>query len=136
MSSIASPTQEIVVSKPKTTNPSATIPPSSSNDKTLVQETKVSLEELSSFSPKHDNLVLNISDPIYIRRLMALMNAQRERRLLDGIGNILILSTGLVFQQLDGVQIMEDELRDAWNALERLMQEKDQVSTALEKRES
>ena len=53
------------------------------------------------------------------------MNTQRERRLLEGIGNSLILSADLVFQQLEGVQIMKDELRDARNASERLMQEKD-----------
>ena len=43
----------------------------------------------------------------------------------------MILSVGLVFQQLEGMQTMEDELRDARNASKRLMQEKYQVSNAL-----
>ena len=60
------------------------------------------------------------------------MNARRERKLLEGIGNNLILSGGLVFQQLENVQSMEDELKNARNDSERLAQEKDQVSTALE----
>ena len=60
------------------------------------------------------------------------MNARKERKLLEGIGNNLILSADLVFQQLEGMQLLEDELRDARSASEKLKQEKDQVSIALE----
>ena len=60
------------------------------------------------------------------------MNARRERDILEGIGNNLIHSACLVFQKLENVQSIEDELRDARRASERLAHEKDQVATALE----
>ena len=61
-----------------------------------------------------------------------MINARKERKLLEGIGNNLILSVSLVFQQLEVMPLLEDELRDARSASERLKQEKSQVSTALE----
>ena len=58
------------------------------------------MEELKSFSADHDNLVSSVYDPVCTRRLTALMNARKDMRLLEGIGNTLILSVGLglVFQ--------------------------------------
>ena len=64
------------------------------------------------------------------------MNAWRKRNLLEGIGNSLILSTGLVFQQLENMQSIEDDLKDARRTSERLAQEKDQISIALESKKS
>ena len=78
------------------------------------------MEELQAFSPEHDNLVLSVSDPIYTRRLTSLMNAHKDRRLLEAVGNNLMLSAGLVFQQLEGMQLLEDELKDAWSASDKL----------------
>ena len=43
----------------------------------------------------------------------------------------MILSAGLVFQQLEGVQLLEDELKDTQSTSDKLKQEKDQVSNAL-----
>ena len=60
------------------------------------------------------------------------MNAHNERKLLEGIGNNLILSASLVFQQLEDIQLLKDELRDAWSALEKLKQEKNHVAIALD----
>ena len=60
------------------------------------------------------------------------MNAWRERNLLEGIRNSLILFADLLFQQLENVQLMEDELRDTRRNSERLAQEKNQVAPALE----
>ena len=71
------------------------------------------MEEVNSFSPEHDNLVLSVSNPVYTKRLTTLMNARKDRRLLKGIGNNLILLVGLVFRQLEGVQLLEDEIKDA-----------------------
>ena len=48
------------------------------------------------------------------------MNTSKERKLLEGIGNNLILSVGLVFQQLEGMQLLEDKFRDARSASEKL----------------
>ena len=59
------------------------------------------------------------------------MNARKEKRLLAWIGNALFLSAGMVFQQLEDVQLLEDELKEAQIASEKLKQEKDEVSTAL-----
>ena len=56
------------------------------------------MEELNSFSPEHDNLILSVSDLVYTSRLTALMNARKDRRLLKAIGNNLMLFAGLVFQ--------------------------------------
>ena len=44
----------------------------------------------------------------------------------------MIPTAGMVFQQLENVQTMEEELRNASRTSKRLAQEKDQVSTALE----
>ena len=43
----------------------------------------------------------------------------------------MILSAGLVFQQLEGVQLLEDELKDAPSTSNNLKQEKDPISNAL-----
>ena len=61
-----------------------------------------------------------------------MIHARRDKRLLEGIGNSLILYVGLVFQQLESVQSMEDEMKDAKSALERVTQEKDQLVIFLE----
>ena len=42
-----------------------------------------------------------------------------------------MLSAGMVFQQLDDVRLLEDELKEARTTSEKLKQEKDEVSTAL-----
>ena len=103
----------------------------SSKGKAPAQDMEISMEKLNSFSLEHDNLVLSISDPVYTKRLTALMNAGKDRRLLEGIGNNLMPSAGLVFQQLESVQLVEDELKDARTLLDRLRQENDQVHNAL-----
>ena len=59
------------------------------------------------------------------------MNAPKDKKLLAGIGNALLLSAGMVFQQLEDVWLLEDELKEAQTASEKLKQEKDDVSTAL-----
>ena len=92
---------------------------------------EISMEELNSFSPEHDNLVLSVSDPVYTRRLTSLMNARKDKRLLEGIGNNLMLSVGLVFQQLEGVQLLEDELEESWSLSDKLRKENDQVHNTL-----
>ena len=88
-------------------------PGMSSKGKAHVEDIGISTEELQAFSLQHDNLVLTVSDPIYTRRLTALMNARKDRKLLEAIGNNLMLSVGLVFQQLEGVESLEKELKDA-----------------------
>ena len=114
----ASPNQELVNLEQRTTSPLLIAPTPHVTDRSLkgkahAQDKGVSLEELKSFSPKHDNLVLSVSDPTYTRRLIVLMNARKERKQLEGIGNNLILSASLVFQQLEDIQLLKDELRDA-----------------------
>ena len=98
----SSPTQE--PSSPKqriTTPPPATFVPleaeMSSKGKAPAQDIELSMEELQVLSPEHDNLVLSVSDPVYTRRLTGTMNAHKDRRLLEAIGNNLMLSAGLVF---------------------------------------
>ena len=59
------------------------------------------------------------------------MNARKDRKLLEVVGNNLILSACLVFQQLEGVQLLEDELKDARSVSDKLRQENDQVHIAL-----
>ena len=86
---------------PESSDTRSALKDTSSKDKSSVEVMGISLEELHSFSPEQNNLVLSVSDPCYTRRLSALIHARRDRRLLDGIGNSLILSVGLVFQQLE-----------------------------------
>ena len=58
--------QEIVILEQATVDPLANVPPPPPpKDKALVQDTRVTPEELISFSPEHDNLVLNVYDPTY-----------------------------------------------------------------------
>ena len=114
----ASPNQELVNLEKRTASalliaPTPHVTDRSSKGKTPAQDTGISSEELKSFSPEHDNLVMSVSNPAYTRKLTALINAWKERKLLEGIGNNLILSAGRVFQQLEGVQLLEDELKDA-----------------------
>ena len=89
------------------------------------------MEELQYFSSEHDNLVLSVSDPIYTRRLADLMNTPKDRKLLEAVGNNLMLLAGLVCQQLEGVQLLEYKLKDAWSTSDKLRQENDQVHIAL-----
>ena len=103
----------------------------SSKGKTHVQDTELSMEELQAFSPKHENLILSVSDLVYTRKLTSLMNACKDKRLLEAVGNNLMLSAGLVFQQLEGVQLLEDELKDARSVSDKLRRENDQVHIAL-----
>ena len=98
----APPNQALVNLKQRSASPLLTalaspVTDRSSKGKAPTQDTGVSLEELKSFSLEHDNLVLYAFDPDYTRKLSALMNARKERKLLEGIGNNLILSVGLVF---------------------------------------
>ena len=114
----ASPTQEMVATGQvaATAPPSASNPPakdSSDKGKSPMQDSRVSLEELESFYAEHENLVLSVSDPSYTRRLTAFMNTCKEKKLLEGIGNALFLSAGMVFQQLEDVRLLEDELKEA-----------------------
>ena len=104
----ASVNQELVSMERRTTSPlpatsASPVRDESSKGKAPTQDVEISMQELNSFSLKHKNLGLSVSDPVYTRRLIALMNARKDRRLSEGIGNNLILSTGLVFQQLEGV---------------------------------
>ena len=51
--------------------------------------------------------------------------------MLEGIGNALFLSAGMVFQQLEDVQSLEDELKEVRTSSEKIHQEKTEISTAL-----
>ena len=59
------------------------------------------------------------------------MNTRKEKKLLEGIENALFLSAGIVFQQLEDMQLLEDELKEARTSSEKLQQEKAEISTAL-----
>ena len=85
----------------------------SSKGKAPVQDFGISTEELQAFSLQHDNLVSTVSEYGYTRRLTALITARKDRKLLEAIGNNLMLSTGLVFQKLEGVELLEKELKHA-----------------------
>ena len=69
----------------------------SSKGKAHVQDFGISTEELQAFSLQHDNLVSTVSESGYTRRLTALITARKDRKLLEAIGNNLMLSIGLVF---------------------------------------
>ena len=60
------------------------------------------------------------------------MTEWRDRDLLEGLGNNLILSAGLIFQRLECVQATKYALKEAKFTLERLANEKDQMATSLE----
>ena len=132
----ASPIQEMTASGQvaATAPSSAPNPPakdSSDKGKSPIQDSGVSLEELESFPTEHENLVLSVSDPSYTRTITTFMNTHKEKKLLEGIGNALFLSAGMVFQQLEDVRLLEDELKEARTTSKKLKQEKDEVSTAL-----
>ena len=56
------------------------LPPCSSSEKTLPQgKGSASEEELKAFSPEFDNLLLDISEPSYIRRAFVLIAQQEDR---------------------------------------------------------
>ena len=76
-------------------------------------------------------MVQSVSDPSYTRSLTAFMETRKDKKLLEGIGNALFLSAGMVFQQLEDVQSLEDELKEARTSSEKLQQEKTEISTAL-----
>ena len=103
----------------------------SSKGKAPIEDIGLSMEELQAFPPEHDNLVLTVSDPVYTRRLTGLMNTRKDRRLLEAIGNNLMLLAGLVFQQLEGVQLLEEELKDARSISDKLREENDRVYITL-----
>ena len=61
-----------------------------------------------------------------------MISARRDRDLLEGIGNNLIFSAGLIFQRLELAQFVDDELKEVKQALKRLARDKDQVAASLE----
>ena len=103
----------------------------SSKGKAHVQDIGISTEELQAFSLQHDNLVSTVSESSYTRRLTALMSARKDRKMLEAIGNHLMLSTGLVFQQLEGVKLLEEQLKHAQKTSEKLRKENEQAFIAL-----
>ena len=103
----------------------------SSKGKAPVQDFGISTEELQAFSLQHDNLVSTVSESGYTRRLTALMTAHNNRKILEAIGNHLMLSTGLVFQQLEGVKLLEEQLKHAQKTSEKLRKENEQAFVAL-----
>ena len=109
-----------------TSNPSA-----KDKGKSQVQDSGAGSEDLESFAAKHLSLVQNVADPSYTRSLTAFMNTRKDKKLLEGVGNALFLSAGMVFQQLEGLESMEDELKEARKSSEKLQQEKTEISTAL-----
>ena len=129
----SSPIQEIVATERRTTAaPSSTSNPSvKDKGKSQVQDSGAGSADLESFAAKHLNMVQNVADPEYTRSLTAFMNSRKDKKLLEGVGNALFLSAGMVFQQLEDLQSMEDELKEARTSSEKLQQEKIEVSTAL-----
>ena len=109
-----------------TSNPSA-----KDKGKSQVQDSGAGSEDLESFAVKHPSLVQNVADPSYTRSLTAFMNTRKDKKLLEGVGNALFLSAGMVFQQLEDLQSLEDELKEARTSSEKLQQEKTEISTAL-----
>ena len=79
----------------------------------------------------HQSMVQSVADPSYTKSLTTFMNTRKEKKLLKGIRNALFLSAGMVFQQLEDVQSLEDELKEVRTSLEKLQQEKAEISTAL-----
>ena len=63
-----------------------------------MQDSGVGSEELESFAAKYQSMVQSVADPSYTRSLTAFMNTRKEKKLLEGIGNALFLSAGMVFQ--------------------------------------
>ena len=59
------------------------------------------------------------------------MNTRKDKKLLEGVRNTLFLSAGMVLQQLENLQSMEDELKEARTSSDKLQQEKTEISTAL-----
>ena len=82
----------IIVAPTSTSNP-----PANHKGKSQVQESGAGLEDLESFAAKHLNLVQNVADPSYTRSLMAFMSTRKDKKLLEGVGNALFLSAGMVF---------------------------------------
>ena len=52
------------------------------------------------------------------------MSTRKDKQLLEGVGNALFLSAGMVFQQLENLEALEDKLKE-------LQREKTEISTAL-----
>ena len=63
-------------------------------------------------------------DPSYTRSLTAFMSTHKDKQLLEGVGNALFLSAGMVFQQLENLESLEDKVK-------QLQREKIEISTAL-----
>ena len=103
---------------PSTSNPSAK--DSSGKGKSHVQGSGVGPEDLESFAAKHQGMVQSVSDPSYTRSLIAFKETRKVKKLLEGIRNALFLSAGMVFQQLEDVQSLEDELKEARTSSEKL----------------
>ena len=95
-----SPTQEVVaVDRTIIAAPSSTSNPLAKNKgKSQVQELGAGSEDLESFAAKHLSMVQNVADPSYTRSLTAFMNTRKDKKLLEGVGNALFLSAGMVFQ--------------------------------------
>ena len=87
-------------------------PPAKDKGKSQVQESRAGPEDLESFAAKHLNLVQNVADPSYTRSLTAFMSTRKDKQLLEGVGNALFLSAGMVFQQLENLESLEDKLKE------------------------
>ena len=115
-----------------TAAPSSTSNPSAKDKgKSQVQGSGAGSEDQESFATKHWSMVQSVADPEYTRSLSAFMNTRKDKKLLEGVGNALFLSAGMVFQQLESLELMEDELKEARTSSEKLQQEKIEISTAL-----
>lgn len=121
--------QAIVVDPSGTSNP----PTKGSSDKgkTQVQESGVGSEDPESFAAKYLSIVQSVADPSYTRNLTAFMNARKDKKLLEGVRNALFLLAGMVFQELESLQSLEEELREARTSSEKLRREKDETTAAL-----
>ena len=108
----------MVAAPSSTSNPPAK--DSSKKGKSQVQDSGVGSEDLESFAAKHLSIVQNVADPSYTRSLTAFMNTRKDKKLLEGVGNALFLSAGMVFQQLENLQSLEDELKEARTSSEKL----------------
>ena len=76
----------------------ANIPPlSSKKDRIFLHGgDSVSLEEIEAFSPEFDNLMMNIFEPTFTIRVIALITHQEARDVMEGVKGNLILTARLL----------------------------------------
>ena len=84
-------------------------------------------EELKAFSPKIENLLLDISEPSYTRRVSALISQRGDRNILKGVSSSLIIFLEILFQHQERIHVAENKLKEAESLTINISHERDQA---------